>query len=54
MKLGKKCSLCDMKATWLDRFDENAYAYCDHHFPGRICECEICKNNQLQVNNATL
>lgn len=43
IQLGKKCSLCEEKAKWLDKYDENAPAYCDKHFPGRICECEICK-----------
>ena len=42
-QLGRKCSFCDTRAVWLDKFDENAPAYCDHHFPGRVCECEICK-----------
>lgn len=42
-QLGKKCSMCEEKATWLDKFDENAPAYCDNHFPGRICKCDICQ-----------
>lgn len=49
LQLGKKCSMCDENAKWLDKFDENAPAYCDRHFPGRTCECEICqrRNNGM-------
>lgn len=45
MQLGKKCSMCEEKAKWFDSSNENAHAYCDKHFPGRVCECEICKDN---------
>jgi len=43
VKLGSKCCMCNETAKWLDRFKENSPAYCDKHFPGRVCECEICK-----------
>lgn len=42
-QLGRKCSLCKNQAKWFDKYDENSPAYCDRHYPGRICECEICK-----------
>jgi hypothetical protein len=28
--------MCDKKAVWLDKFDENGPAYCDRHYPGRL------------------
>lgn len=31
LSIGKKCSMCDQKATWLASMD--APAYCDRHFP---------------------
>ncbi len=43
-QLGRKCSMCNEKAVWLDKLDENGFAYCDKHFPGRVCECEICSS----------
>ena len=51
-QLGRKCSLCEDKAKWfkwVDKFDENAPAYCDKHYPGRSCDCEICKNLSQDV-----
>lgn len=42
-QLGRKCSMCDDTAKWLDKFDEKEHAYCDRHYIGRVCECEICK-----------
>lgn len=42
IQIGRKCSMCEEKATWLDKFDEKMPAYCDRHFPGRVCDCEIC------------
>lgn len=45
-QIGRKCSMCDEKAQWLDKFDENSFAYCDRHFPGRVCECEICQTDE--------
>jgi hypothetical protein len=49
LQLGRKCILCNANAQWLDKFDENAPAYCDHHFPGRVCECEICKEESCDT-----
>ena len=49
LQLGRKCSFCDKPAEWLDKFDENASAYCDHHFPGRTCECEICNGMKRKI-----
>ncbi len=40
MQLGRKCSMCDENAVWLDKLDENAPAYCDRHFPFKYWECE--------------
>ncbi len=40
-QLGRKCSLCNDKSKWLDKFDEHAPSYCDRHFPGKSCECEV-------------
>lgn len=31
LSIGKKCSHCDKKATWLDSLETPAY--CDEHFP---------------------
>ncbi len=45
-QLGKKCSMCQEKAKWLDKFDESRPAYCDKHFPGRIYEYEIHKETK--------
>lgn len=50
-QLGRKCSMCQETAKWLDKFDKNAPAYCDRHFPGRICECEICKQDSTNLNH---
>ena len=38
----KKCYMCDKYATWVN--DEEEKGYCERHFPGRICECDICKS----------
>lgn len=48
-QLGRSCSLCDARAKWLDKLDENSPAYCDKHFPGKICQCEYCKEHDLKL-----
>jgi len=46
-QFGKKCHCCEKKATWLDKFNEDAFAYCDEHFPYRedILEFDQINNN---------
>jgi len=33
IQLGRKCSHCDKKAKWLDKYNEKNPAYCDEHYP---------------------
>jgi hypothetical protein len=55
IQLGHKCSMCDQTAKWLHRFDENAPAYCDGHFPGGMCEKEnLSCNGNKDENKKTI
>lgn len=47
-QLGRKCSMCEEKAKFIDKCDEKMPAYCDKHFPGHICECEVCNTKSLK------
>ncbi len=49
----KKCAMCKENAIWIDKLDENMPAYCDEHFPGRTCECEICKKYEVKDEYCT-
>lgn len=45
-QLGKKCSMCEEKAKFFDTVNEEMPSYCDRHFPGNICQCEVCIYNK--------
>lgn len=42
IRSSKKCYLCNELSVWVN--PEEEFGYCDRHFPGRVCECEVCKN----------
>jgi hypothetical protein len=48
LRSSRKCSMCNEFATWIpnDKEDKDCPVYCDRHFPCRICDCEICKENR--------